>query len=246
MNQESRNTKSSVRIEPERNSETNRLDVSPIRSSMIMSPKTMMSPTAMNVGTTHAGAYLSRHSALSPKNLISPKGSRPPQSAYLEAIFREIDKGMALQVMHTRRVLNQALDQLDARISSAEQNISNMYKTIVRNCDQELNLAEGMFLFESSLFSWTRLIIVLLCPLVLVKKELRSKILMSQWTSAFLSDTSFQQLDPVTFAYARFSLNICLCYQDVDSQIFLQSKVCPCHIFPYHSSLYLVSYGITY
>lgn len=60
---------------------------------------------------------------------------------------------------------------------------------------------------------------------VLVKKELKSKIVVSEWTSKFLSKTNDTQLDPITFAFARFSLNIILCYADVPSSYFIQSNI---------------------
>ena len=60
---------------------------------------------------------------------------------------------------------------------------------------------------------------------VLVKKELRSKIVVSEWVSRFLSKTSDTQLDPVTFAFARFSINIILCYADVPASYFIQSNI---------------------
>lgn len=60
---------------------------------------------------------------------------------------------------------------------------------------------------------------------VLVKKELKSKIAVSEWTSRFLSRTSDTQLDPVTFAFARFCLNIILCYKDVPASYFIQSNI---------------------
>lgn len=60
---------------------------------------------------------------------------------------------------------------------------------------------------------------------VLVKKELKSKIVISEWTSKFLSKTNDQQLDPITFAFARFSLNITLCYNDVPAAYFIKSNI---------------------
>ncbi len=60
---------------------------------------------------------------------------------------------------------------------------------------------------------------------ILVKKELRSKIVVSEWTSKFLSSSRDTQLDPITFAFARFSLNVTLCYADVPALYFLKSNI---------------------
>ena len=71
-----------------------------------------------------------------------------------------------------------------------------------QECERDLDVAEG-----------------------LVNKELRSKVIMSQWTNGFLAESTDEYLDPISFAFARFSLNMCLCYTDVSSEYILQSRV---------------------
>jgi hypothetical protein len=133
-------------------------------------------------------------------SMMSPKISRPYTT--LDKLYQELERGLALQVTQTKKMLNLALDKLDNRIRVAEGNLKQMYGTLIMNCNQELNVADQ-----------------------LVQKELRSKILTSQWTSTFLVNSETQLLDPISFAYARFSLNICLSYCDVEPQYFIQSKV---------------------
>jgi hypothetical protein len=53
---------------------------------------------------------------------------------------------------------------------------------------------------------------------------------MSQWTNTFLAESSVnsntkQALDPISFAFTRFALNVSLCYRDVNPSHFLRSKV---------------------
>lgn len=60
---------------------------------------------------------------------------------------------------------------------------------------------------------------------ILVKKELRSKMIMSQWTSSFLAESHQQTLDPITFAFARFSLNVAICYNEVPPAYFIKASV---------------------
>lgn len=60
---------------------------------------------------------------------------------------------------------------------------------------------------------------------MLVNKEMKSKVLMSQWTNHFLAISNETNLDPITFAFSRYCLNITLCYADVNVQYFLDSNV---------------------
>lgn len=49
--------------------------------------------------------------------------------------------------------------------------------------------------------------------------------MVSEWTSRFLSKSRDTQLDPITFAFARFSINIVLCYADVPAAYFIKSNI---------------------
>jgi hypothetical protein len=48
---------------------------------------------------------------------------------------------------------------------------------------------------------------------------------MSQWTNKFLAATQEKDLDPITFSICRFSLNICLSYNDVHPNYLLEISV---------------------
>ena len=59
----------------------------------------------------------------------------------------------------------------------------------------------------------------------IVNKEMRSKIVMSQWTNYFLAVSDQVTLDPITYAFSRFCLNICLCYADVSVAYFIRASI---------------------
>ena len=59
----------------------------------------------------------------------------------------------------------------------------------------------------------------------LVNRELKSKNLLAQWTNRFLAESGSITLDPITFAFTRFCLNVALCYLDVPPSHFLKAKV---------------------
>lgn len=59
----------------------------------------------------------------------------------------------------------------------------------------------------------------------LVNKELRSKIIVAQWTNHFLAASDENTIDPISYGFARYSLNICLCWRDVSPAYLLQAHV---------------------
>ena len=59
----------------------------------------------------------------------------------------------------------------------------------------------------------------------LVNKELRFKIIMAQWTNKFLVHSDSRQLDALTWALARYSMNICLCWNEVSPKHFIEAGV---------------------
>lgn len=105
-------------------------------------------------------------------------------------------------VYSARDKLTKACDKVQTRILSCEKKANMAFALLRQQCDRDLDAADG-----------------------LVQKELRSKVIISQWTNAFLSASREEYLDPISFAFARFSLNMCLCYTDVSADYILQSKV---------------------
>ena len=115
--------------------------------------------------------------------------------------FRMFERGMGDMLNHERNKLSEACDKVDAKIKHAEKKV---FRAILKQrelCEADLELADR-----------------------LVRKELRSKIITSQWTNSFLAVSDDEYLDPVSFSFARFAMNMCLCYADVSAEYILQSK----------------------
>lgn len=115
------------------------------------------------------------------------------------AIF---EKSLSSQIERMTRTFNFALEKLDIKLQSCEARMESYCQRTRQKCDEELSVAES-----------------------LVNKELRSKVIMSQWTNKFLAESESEVLDPITFAFARFSLNVSLCYKDIEPQYFIRSRV---------------------
>ena len=117
-------------------------------------------------------------------------------------LFQTFDRSLTMLVNKTARKLTQSCIRVETKLDNTERKMRWYTKKIKEKVDNEFQMAD-----------------------CLVTKELRSKIIMSQWTGKFLSATSDNHLDPITFAFARFSLNICLSYKDVEPQYFIDSKI---------------------
>lgn len=117
-------------------------------------------------------------------------------------LFQSFDRTLTIMVNKTSRKLNQSCIRVETKLLNTERKMKWYTKRVKEKVDGEFHMAD-----------------------CLVTKELRSKIIMSQWTGKFLSATSDSSLDPITFAFARFSLNVCLSYQDVPAEYFIDSKI---------------------
>lgn len=115
--------------------------------------------------------------------------------------FRMFERGLGDLLNTERKKMTDACDVIDKKIKHAEKKVVKALLKQRRICDEDLELADR-----------------------LVRKELRSKIITSQWTNGFLAVSDDEYLDPVSFAFARFAMNMCLCYTDVSPEYILQSK----------------------
>jgi hypothetical protein len=120
----------------------------------------------------------------------------------LEELFKKFDRTLVVTLEKFGKQVNNLCDVVERKLDRTEMKIYRYTEGIKNQVKHELNIADS-----------------------LVSKELRSKIIMSEWTSSFLSKTSDATLDPVTFAFARFALNICLCYNEVSASYFINSKI---------------------
>ena len=111
----------------------------------------------------------------------------PPPNAQGRA-FRAFDRGLSDFLEKQRSRIMTALEGVETRIDTVEDQIVTYVQGLKRNTDRDLDFANE-----------------------LVTKELRSKVLMSQWTNSFLSGSTTAAMDPFTYGFARFALHCCLC-----------------------------------
>ena len=122
--------------------------------------------------------------------------------AFFNRLFDTFDRKLISMVDYTSKLLGHKIGRLEARLEKAENTMMRYVSETKLIHDNELALAE-----------------------VLVHKEMRSKVLMSQWTNYFLANSEQTHLDPVTFTFCRYCLNICICYAEVDASYFLRANV---------------------
>lgn len=118
------------------------------------------------------------------------------------ALMQQFDRGLQSILDKNFKLMNHACLKVGMKVERTEKKLLYFTKTLRKKTSVDLLMAES-----------------------LVHKELRSKIIMSEWTSSFLAASNDATLDPVTFAFARFALNICLCYKDVPASYFIGSKI---------------------
>lgn len=121
---------------------------------------------------------------------------------FFKNLFKKFDKGLMNSVESFRKQVNVSLQKLEGRLQSCENTMNQYIDTTKKSCDKDLVQAE-----------------------TLVNKELRSKIIISQWTNKFLATAEQTALDPVTFAISRFCLNVGLSFTDVSPQYILTAKL---------------------
>lgn len=124
------------------------------------------------------------------------------ESEFMKKLRLKFEKGMNSSLESFSKQINVSLGKLNTRLKNCERTMKRCVKKLRGNFDSELNIAEN-----------------------LVNKELRSKIIMSQWTNKFLSSIEQKNLDPITFGLSRYCLNIALCFQDITPIQILDTQV---------------------
>jgi hypothetical protein len=125
-----------------------------------------------------------------------------PHQEFYKRLFAKFDKGLNTTLDSFRKTVYVSIQKVETRLLEVERTFNSYIAKTKNACIADVNLAE-----------------------VLVNKELRSKIIMSQWTNKFLSSTTNETLDPVTFCITRFSLNIALSFNDVPPEYIIQSCI---------------------
>ena len=125
-----------------------------------------------------------------------------PYKDFYKNLFNKFDRGLNATLESFRKTMYVSVQKVEARLNNCEETMKIYMSKVKTSCATDINLAE-----------------------TLVNKELRSKIIMSQWTNKFLSSTNNNTLDPITFSITRFSLNISLCFNDVSPEYLIQSCI---------------------
>lgn len=122
-----------------------------------------------------------------PKSIYAQQRTDPldGMSDLQKQLFKKFDKSLSTTLESFNKQLSFAISKIENRLNECERNIKVVVKRTRKHFDSELAVAE-----------------------TLVNKELRSKIIMSQWTNKFLSSVEQADLDPITFALSRFVLDI--------------------------------------
>lgn len=121
---------------------------------------------------------------------------------FFQGLFAQFDKKLMNAVDYNSKVMQHKIAKVESRVSKLEDSIARYINETKAKQDRELGLAE-----------------------TLVHKEMRSKLLMSQWTNYFLANSDQVTLDPITFTFCRYSLNVCICYAEVPASYFLTANV---------------------
>ena len=117
-------------------------------------------------------------------------------------LFRKADDLVTETLRRNRNQLSHALDQVEKKLNKLETSVHEHVTAKKAEADAEMAVAEA-----------------------LVNRELKAKIIMSDWCGHFLSTTRLESLDPVTFAFTRYSLSIALSYADVPVDYFVKTNV---------------------
>jgi len=124
------------------------------------------------------------------------------KNEFYAKLYNKFDNNLSKAFEQFHKQLNVSINKVENRLDHCEKTLKTYMNKQQELYNNDMNLAE-----------------------TLVKKELKSKIIMSQWTNKFLSNSNDENLDPITFALCRFSLNICLCYHEVSPNYLLNINI---------------------
>jgi hypothetical protein len=136
------------------------------------------------------------------KPQVDVKYSNPAHEPFYKSLFATFDKKLISAIEYNSKLMTHRISRVEARVSKLEDSIARYINETKSRQENELGLAE-----------------------TLVNKELRSKVLMAQWTNYFLAHSDQVTLDPITFTFCRYSLNVCICYAEVAADYFLKANV---------------------
>ena len=122
---------------------------------------------------------------------------------FFKNLFKKFDTQLVELCRKTRGELTHCIDRVEAKLTLCENKLKERVRLKTLEMEQEMMIAEG-----------------------LVNREMKNKIIVSNWASYFLGESSrIDALNPLTFAFTRFSLNICLCYGEMQPDYLIQTKI---------------------
>ena len=131
-----------------------------------------------------------------------PKKERIKNDPVFKKLFKLFDKGMAPVFEREAKKFNQSITKVENKIVRTEKKMLEYCAMIERTAQADMIIAEK-----------------------LVNQELRFKTIMAQWTNSFLAHSDLMYLDPLTWSFARSSLNICLAYEQLPAKMLIQADV---------------------
>jgi len=132
----------------------------------------------------------------------SAAASREKLTPFYKNLLKQIDKSMQPQFDRCARAFNFAVEKVEKKLAHCEKKMFEYMDFVKGTAASDCLLAEA-----------------------LVNKELRFKSIMAQWTNRLLAQSNSKQLDALTWAFARFSLNVCLCYNEIPARAFMSASV---------------------
>jgi hypothetical protein len=139
----------------------------------------------------------------------SPAQKLIDSNEFYKKLYRKFDKSLNSCLEGFQKTINNSIAKVETRLYQCEEAMKVYMDNTKKGYETDLNLAE-----------------------TLVNKELRSKVIISQWTNLFLTTTEQATIDPVTFSISRFALNIALTFDAVSPKYFVETSI-PKHLINY-------------
>ena len=124
------------------------------------------------------------------------------KNKFYSSLFRQCDEEMERFLSDQGNTITRQIKALDSRLSKLEKTVLEKTHEMTSKVSSELKIADN-----------------------LIQRELKNKIILSQWTTYFLANSKQDSLDPLTFAFSRYAQSICLCYSEVDVESIIAMNV---------------------
>jgi hypothetical protein len=116
--------------------------------------------------------------------------------------LRHLSEELSRLVDGQMKTLSLACDRVDRRISHCNQHLTAATERLCTSVNADLRIANEI-----------------------LNKEHRSKLLHAQWCNHFIAEAEYEELNPITFAFVRFCLNIAASYNDVSYESLIEADV---------------------